>query len=354
MAFHPENLPHLLQRPVIQKRFESNFETLFYESKFPKLLIDETSHSVIAANQSALKMYGYTQAQITQLVYNDLAVMKHSTHFEEQLCQAIVNRKFSNVKAKHKDYAGKIIDVFISFTYLLRRKRNCILIVIEDRTNILALKRELREQKAAQTEKIMAAAFAVKEKEKNHIVYNLRENVNQVLASANMYLGIAKNNDQNRMELIEKSMSNISEAINVVKKMYDNYEAKKLERNILEDSIEENIVALELEYQIQIHLVTEGKEQGLPEMLRKQLSNFVIQYIHFLVKTQKMDNIWINFYFAGTVEVTIRTDYTGNVDIPKGPEEKFRSMLKQIGSICSQHKIISAENNLSLKFQFRL
>jgi GAF domain-containing protein len=92
--------------------------------------------------------------------------------------------------------------------------------LLELRINNKLLKQELGVEKAETERKIEKSVIALKEMEQDVLKTVLRENVNQILAATNLFLGTAKKSTTNNKELIDISMSNISNAMAEVKKIY--------------------------------------------------------------------------------------------------------------------------------------
>jgi two-component system sensor histidine kinase UhpB len=90
-----------------------------------------------------------------------------------------------------------------------------------DITERKMLEEQLLEQRITYQKRITEVTIEAEEKEKNDLSIELHDNINQILATAKMYLGIlrsSKNEEQNK-ELVEQSYGFINSAIEEIRKL---------------------------------------------------------------------------------------------------------------------------------------
>lgn len=98
----------------------------------------------------------------------------------------------------------------------LERLPSAITTAIKKRKTEQALK-DYQEEKVQQQKKITRAIIEAQEKERNHIGRELHDNVNQILATTTLYLGMAAKNNTDAKELISYSIGLVNNAIDEIR-----------------------------------------------------------------------------------------------------------------------------------------
>jgi len=96
------------------------------------------------------------------------------------------------------------------------------------------MEKELADQKVEAQKKVTRAIIEGQEKERNHIGKELHDNVNQILASAKMYLGMAAADAPDYKELINHSMDLIQTTIQEIRNLTSGYVAPLKDINLKE------------------------------------------------------------------------------------------------------------------------
>jgi PAS domain S-box-containing protein len=96
------------------------------------------------------------------------------------------------------------------------------------------MEKELLTQKILEQKKVTRAIIEGQEKERNHIGKELHDNVNQMLATAKMYLSTAMANKQNIIELTQYSKDLINASINEIRALTNRYVAPLKNINLQE------------------------------------------------------------------------------------------------------------------------
>mgnify|MGYP002619801116 FL=1 len=96
------------------------------------------------------------------------------------------------------------------------------------------MEKELADQKVEAQKKVTRAIIEGQEKERNHIGKELHDNVNQILASAKMYLGMAAADAPDYKELINHAMDLIQTTIQEIRNLTSGYVAPLKDINLKE------------------------------------------------------------------------------------------------------------------------
>jgi PAS domain S-box-containing protein len=88
---------------------------------------------------------------------------------------------------------------------------------MQDITDKKELEKKLLKQELDKQKLIAQAVVNAQEKERAEIGKELHDNVNQILSTAKLYLELAQTDDEHRLDLINRSTNNISDAINEIR-----------------------------------------------------------------------------------------------------------------------------------------
>lgn len=112
------------------------------------------------------------------------------------------------------------------------------------------------------TKTVARAVVDAQEKERADIGRELHDNVNQILSTAKLYLDLAKNDDQKRMDLIAKSSQSISNAIAEIRKVSSSLVPGSISDLGLVASIEDLVESIRLIQTIHIDFGYSGDIEG--------------------------------------------------------------------------------------------
>jgi two-component system, NarL family, sensor histidine kinase UhpB len=89
---------------------------------------------------------------------------------------------------------------------------------MQDITERVVLQEKLAEEKENQQKAILRTSIETQEKERNEIGKELHDNVNQILATVNMHLGMAKQGNEKRtLELVKESRNLLKKAVDEIR-----------------------------------------------------------------------------------------------------------------------------------------
>lgn len=112
------------------------------------------------------------------------------------------------------------------------------------------------------TKTVARAVVDAQEKERADIGRELHDNVNQILSTAKLYLDLAKNDDQKRMDLIAKSSQSIANAIAEIRKVSSSLVPGSISDLGLVASIEDLVESIRLTQTIHIEFGYAGDIEG--------------------------------------------------------------------------------------------
>jgi len=164
------------------RRTENKYRLLFDLSPLPKYIIDLADYKILYVNTAALKLYGYSREDFLKITPFHLRRIKgyEKESLLAELKQFSEAGKSFTGKARHYKKTGKPIEVEINSHTIFINKRKVILVTVNDIT-----------EKERLDKKITRAIIKTQEDERRKLGSELHDNVGQILASAQLYLGMA-------------------------------------------------------------------------------------------------------------------------------------------------------------------
>jgi two-component system sensor histidine kinase UhpB len=154
-----------------------------------------------------------------------------------------------------------------------------------DLTEKKRLERELAEQKLTQQKMITEVAMQAQEKEKNELGRELHDNVNQILATVKIYLGMVKSGQHTTEDLTGMSYEYVTQAMEEIRKLSHSLVAPSLGTTGLEEALEELLEDTNFINNLQVRLVVDenfnrhdidkNKQLMLYRIVQEQLNNIL-------------------------------------------------------------------------------
>lgn len=142
------------------------------------------------------------------------------------------------------------------------------------------LEQEAMEQKVVEQKKISRAIISTQEKERNYIGRELHDNVNQLLASTRLYLGMAAKDNERAKELITYPMELLDNAIAEIRSLthkhvapLQNVDLKQSVTNLLDILNKSTGIHTELEYEIKREITDDDLKVNMYRILQEGVSN---------------------------------------------------------------------------------
>ncbi len=128
-----------------------------------------------------------------------------------------------------------------------------------DVTEQKRLEKELAEQRVRQQKLITETTILAQEKERNELGRELHDNINQILATIKMYLGMAKSGHNAPEDFLGKSYEHVNEAIEEIRKLSHSLVAPSLGDIGLKEALQELVEDASLLNDRQVQLLIDEK-----------------------------------------------------------------------------------------------
>jgi two-component system, NarL family, sensor histidine kinase UhpB len=197
---------------------EKKYKQIFYKNPFPAWIYDLQSLQILEVNDAAIQTYGYTREEFLKLTKQDIFLYKgirsmgagHIPLSEQQQQDEL---------CRHKTKNGNIILAEVTNYEVSYSGKTAMQVLVNDVTEKLSLEKELKEQQAERQQQIAEAILGAQEDERKTLGAELHDNINQILATANLYITCGLESRDSLAELITKGQDCIVMAIEEIRKL---------------------------------------------------------------------------------------------------------------------------------------
>ncbi len=137
----------------------------------------------------------------------------------------------------------------------------CMQVIVNDVTERIRLEKELALQHKLRQQQITEVVLGAQERERFELGQELHDNINQILATSKLYLDVAIEEKEPRIELLAKSRNNISMAIEEIRKLSKDLIVPSLNDLGLTQSIKELIRSIQSVGKMKIRLNISGLDE---------------------------------------------------------------------------------------------
>ncbi len=259
---------------------EEKYRQIFYKNPYPTWIFDLDTLRIVEVNDAALEKYGFDKSEFYQLTMRDLHPEGEAETFLDSIRHASPERRLWH----HRNKSGVLITVEITSHSIDYFGKLCIQVIVNDVTERIRLEKELALQQRLKQQQITEVVLGAQERERFELGQELHDNINQILATSKLYLDVAIEEREPRMELLAKSRNNISMAIEEIRRLSKELITPSLNDLGLIQSIKELIRSIQMVKKMKIKLTISGVEENalLPEqkinvyrIIQEQLNNIL-------------------------------------------------------------------------------
>jgi PAS domain S-box-containing protein len=216
-----------------QKKGEQALQATLKDLSDYKIALDESAIVSITDQHGAISYVNGNFCKISkykdkELLGKDHKIINSGFHdkaFFKNLWATISGGDIWRSEVKNKARDGSFYWVDTTIVPFLNNKGKPFQYVAinKDLTEKKLLEQEIQEQKIQEHKKIIRAMLKAQEKERNHIGQELHDNINQILASTKLYLGMAGYKNEQLKELVKYPMEMIDNSIAEIRLLSSRY-----------------------------------------------------------------------------------------------------------------------------------
>lgn len=173
---------------------------------------------------------------------------------------------------------------------------------MQDITEKKEMERKLLKQELDKQKLVAQAVVNAQEKERADIGKELHDNVNQILSTAKLYLELARTEEEERLDLINRSTDNISSAINEIRSISRSLVPPSVGDLGLIDSIEDLVENTRATKKLQVSFDYAGEiDDVLDEKRKLMLFRIVQEQVNNVLRHSKATHLHIGLTVADNI-----------------------------------------------------
>lgn len=298
------NLTHYfaLQMDITQRKFasqalkksEEQYRYLFNNNPATIIIWYLDDFSIADFNDRVPEIYGYTRKEMLQMTVLDLRPKEDEPLIKLFAEEALLDsfNKITRVwRHTHKD--GSDMFMQITSSKINYNGRPAILALQINITEKLQLEKKLEEERIKKDREITEAVIMAQEQEREEIGRELHDNINQILVSSRLYLGLLKANETNYHPYVLETDKLIKNAIEelralshaLVPPLFEDQEFRESIDDIMEVATIGRGIKIEKEIDVS-HLV------DIPDKMRLVIYRIIQEQFHNIFKYANADKVW--------------------------------------------------------------
>jgi PAS domain S-box-containing protein len=316
-----------------EERYRSLFEALGEGT-----VLISSEGKVIASNRCAEQIFGVPKETLRDL--NTLRTdglffhedgSDYPLHTHPGLITLNTGKPLKNMIMGVRRQEGNVTWISINtepiYYSINREKPDAVVASFADITQAKKDKEEIQRNQKLYSDATKAVAQAVvdaQEKERAEIGYELHDNVNQILSTARVFLDLARNDEKERLNLIEKSAANISNAVSEIRRISRSLVPASLSDLGLVLSIEDLLDSIKIAKTINVEFYYSGDiEKSITEKGKLMLFRIIQEQVTNVLKHAEATQLVIELIVdSGSISLSITDNGKGfdceNVKTKKG------------------------------------
>lgn len=295
------------------KASEERYRHLFEHNPSSIFLWDIDTLKIVDANETAAKVYGYTKEEFCTLSVLDLRKKEEHAKIlslRDRLKNEPQNQNFGIWQ--HISKAGDLLYMDISSQNITYHGKTVVMAMANNVTDKVVLQKYLDERKTIEQKEITDAVITAQEKERELIGCELHDNVNQILATSLLYLGMAKKDSVNNAAMAETE-NMINSAIQEIRNLTHSLIAPSLEETSLQTALENIIRVTGINSSFSIHAdLNCNNENNIPGKLKLSIYRIVQEQFSNIQKYARANNVTISLHCnPDQIELHIKDDGIG-------------------------------------------
>lgn len=272
---------NITEKKIAEKKLldaELQYRTLFEQSPDGICLIDHETLLPLDFNEKIHAQLGYSHQEFSKLNISDYEIIETPDIIKVR-AKKILKEGHDDFQTRHKTKNGDTRDVQVTVQKILLHGKPVLYAIYRDVTDKIKLEKALKQHEIDQQRQIMEATISGQEKEKNELGIELHDNINQLLATAKMYLGMVKTKQDipENMDLVGKSYDYVNDALEGIRKLTHSLVAPTLGDKSLQESLKEFIKEVNSTQEIEVKLVNEMNKGQMKDKKKELMIYRIVQ-----------------------------------------------------------------------------
>lgn len=265
------------------KASERKYKLLFENNPLPMWMVSIPGMSIIDVNEAAVKLYGYSREAFLKMQLTDLGAPETGAY--PFAAAETTQQTPSAAITRHVSKDGAVIFADLVMHDVLLEGNTVRLVSCNDVTERLKAEADLARQQSLQQRLIAQTSIQVQEHERKEIGEELHDNINQVLATAKLYLDLAIAKNKQDSEFLANSRASIVLAIEEIRKLSHILVAPSMGETTLTQAIAQLIFEMQLVTTLELKLRSDQyDEKAAGNDIKLMLYRIVQEQVNNIVK----------------------------------------------------------------------
>ena len=307
----------ITEKKIAEKKLleaELMYRTLFEQSADGISVVDPETLLPLDFNEKMHTQLGYSREEFAQLKIFDYEI-KESLEAIKARAEKIMHEGQDSFETRHKTKKGDIRNVQVNIISIILHGKPQFYATYRDITEKIKLERERKQQEIDQQRQIVEATINGQEKEKNELGNELHDNINQILATVKIYLGMAKPKEKTSedIDLVGQSYDYLNIAMEEIRKLTHSLVAPSLGNKGIHESLNKLIEEINATRDFKVALVDEmEKKQPLDDKKALMLYRITQEQMNNINKYAQAKNVIVHLKEKDAhLELSITDDGVG-------------------------------------------
>ncbi|MEO8764217.1 MAG: PAS domain S-box protein [Ginsengibacter sp.] len=248
------------------KESEKRYSELFNLSPQPMWVFDPETYRFIQVNKATEELYGYSEEEFMTMTLMDIKQEEDIALAKDNIKKRKPGDGIFRSSLRHHKKSGEIIEVEIYGTPIIINNKSFRSVIAIDVT-----------EKNLYEHKIIKAIIKTQEDERYEIGGELHDNVCQILAASQLFLGMLKDSlEPSKMELFDRCRENISLATNEIRNLSHRLAPAFFDDSTMEEAFKRLFQTFNIEKKMEIFLNFGEEVKACPISLEIQLNAYRI------------------------------------------------------------------------------
>jgi PAS domain S-box-containing protein len=230
-----------------------------------------------------IALYGYSEQELLSMNAFDIRISEEHSDLDRIMEKGPENA-LKNRIVHHRKKNGQVISVQVVIDEIRYEGEPCYLVLINDITEQLRLQKELSDERLNRQKEITIATIDGQEKQRAEMGRELHDNVNQMLASAKMYISSIRDHPAQQSDLIQRSLDTVTACMQEVRNLSRSLVLPSLGEIGLAEAVNDlidhfQLVLTDIQFTTHIFInedkLVEGLKISLYRIIQEQLSNIL-------------------------------------------------------------------------------
>ena len=275
---------------------EEQYRSLFDESPFCIIVWDITDFSIVKVNQACIDLYGYSREEFLKLTVLDIRPKEDRDSFREfakKLHETPPHK--TTMIAKHITRKKESIYMDITGHPIVYEGKRCMMAMSNNVTEKVQLEKSLNAERKIRQKQVTDAMLTGQERERLELGEELHDNINQILASARLYIECSLQAKEPCKEVIEKGRVLLDSAMAEIRKLSKTLLPPSLGDTTLLESLCKLAKDMATGNNIVIHQDWEDfNEADLGHKLKLTIFRIIQEQLNNVIKHAKAKNVRIS------------------------------------------------------------